>query len=707
MATRLEITHGLIAERDRLATSADTLSVTRPSTGSKTRSKGVLFLLVGSSLPGPRAREASALVAETIRHEYYYDESAGVPVCLEKAIKSADRRLRSSREGAGLPPGTLGVAAAVIRNNELYLATVGAVDAYLVRSARLLMPERGAPSGLPLEEGRPLEVWRGEAVVGDELLLVSRNLTETVGTEELKSAVLTLHPQAAANHLHHLFVAAGGEGSDGIITVEAREQTSRTVAATTPVAVGDSYGDLPGVLPEPVGASVGTTLLGARGALDSLVDRFWEAMPRRRARAFEVEAQTSRAETQRRAAMGLLALVGVVFLLGLFVILVPRSGDVTDVSRVADSDNALALAQDSANRADNLIANDPATALEKYREAWSEIGRARVAGVAAPALDVLEERVTTGLDRLYGATTLDIKRITNLADESETIDPVDLVAGRRKGAFFIDRDTSVVKRVNTRNGRVYDVISEGDKPRAGRTIARPVQLADGGTDVVIVDADGRPFGWRSSNSAGGGTLRRVTLRGEPTFTAGHGDVAAYNPGPGGYRMYVTEPDRNMIKRYQQTLDQSAFDAPSDYLVSQSSEVADMEQIYVDFNVYALIDNAVRKYIRGRYQGDFALALPPDDADIRPGHDYTRLTGSASVSVDGRLYVYDALHERVIGFSKDDGRYLGQWQAAGSQLEDLRGMYVVDGATNRKRTKRKADTLYWVTPRGLYSAELKL
>ncbi len=147
MATRLEITHGLIGERDRLSSSGDTLSVTRPTTGSKTRSKGVLFILVGSTIPGPRTREATKLVADTIRHEYYYDESAGVPVCLEKAVKSADRRLRSSREGAGVPPGSLGVAAAVIRNNELYLATLGSAEAYLVRSARLLMPDRSAPDG--------------------------------------------------------------------------------------------------------------------------------------------------------------------------------------------------------------------------------------------------------------------------------------------------------------------------------------------------------------------------------------------------------------------------------------------------------------------------------------------------------------------------------------------------------------------------------
>ena len=146
---------GSISERDRLPTSADTLSVTRPTTGSKTRSKGVLFVLVGSTVPGPRTREATKLVADTIRHEYYYDESAGVPVCLEKAIKSADRRLRSSREGAGLPPGSLGVAAAVIRNNELYLATLGAAEAYLVRAARLLMPDRSAARG-PAQRRGPL-----------------------------------------------------------------------------------------------------------------------------------------------------------------------------------------------------------------------------------------------------------------------------------------------------------------------------------------------------------------------------------------------------------------------------------------------------------------------------------------------------------------------------------------------------------------------
>ena len=128
--------------------------MSHPSTGSKTRSKGVLSVIVSSTLPGVTSRAATRLVADTIRHEYYYDESAGVPVCLEKAIRSADRKLRGSREGAGLAPGSLGVGVAVVRNNELYLATIGPVEAYLVRDARLLMPDRRAATRAPGRRGR-------------------------------------------------------------------------------------------------------------------------------------------------------------------------------------------------------------------------------------------------------------------------------------------------------------------------------------------------------------------------------------------------------------------------------------------------------------------------------------------------------------------------------------------------------------------------
>ncbi len=79
-------------------------------------------------------------------------------------------------------PDSLGIAIAVIRNNELYVATIGSAEAYLVRAARLLVPDHTQQPGLPADDALRVEVWRGEIAVGDSLLLVSRNLTEVVGT---------------------------------------------------------------------------------------------------------------------------------------------------------------------------------------------------------------------------------------------------------------------------------------------------------------------------------------------------------------------------------------------------------------------------------------------------------------------------------------------------------------------------------------------
>ena len=86
MAARLKLKLGLVAEHDRLDDSPDTLLVVEPSVGSVARSKGHLYLLVTSRVSSRHALEATRLAAETIRNEYYYDESAGIRVCLKKAI---------------------------------------------------------------------------------------------------------------------------------------------------------------------------------------------------------------------------------------------------------------------------------------------------------------------------------------------------------------------------------------------------------------------------------------------------------------------------------------------------------------------------------------------------------------------------------------------------------------------------------------------
>src|SRR3954464_9852241 len=174
MASRLPLKYGLVSEEDRLPNSSDAIVVTEPTTGSKTRTKGSLYLIVRSKVGGGRAREACRLVADVIRREYYYDESAGIAIVLEKAVRAANRRLRQSREGNSLAAYSIGIALAVVRGNELYVATAGDANAYLIRSARLLMPEHHSGVGLPAADNLRLGVWRGEFAGGGPPLVAAR-----------------------------------------------------------------------------------------------------------------------------------------------------------------------------------------------------------------------------------------------------------------------------------------------------------------------------------------------------------------------------------------------------------------------------------------------------------------------------------------------------------------------------------------------------
>ena len=126
MAVRLQMKLGFVAEPDRLPDSPDTIRTQEPSVGAVMRSKGQLYVLVTCRVPGDKAREATRLVADTIEHEYYYDESAGIRVCLEKAIRAANKKLAHAGDRFGLGRaadgnGPVGVAAAVVRSNELYV----------------------------------------------------------------------------------------------------------------------------------------------------------------------------------------------------------------------------------------------------------------------------------------------------------------------------------------------------------------------------------------------------------------------------------------------------------------------------------------------------------------------------------------------------------------------------------------------------------
>lgn len=156
-------------------------------------------------------------------------------------------------------------------------------------------------------------------------------------------------------------------------------------------------------------------------------------------------------------------------------------------------------------------------------------------------------------------------------------------------------------RVHTETGTTVEIVTVGTLQRNPEAplIGVPVQLTAAGPDVVIVDDNARAWRWRPSSQKGSGTLARLGFTGRNRFEANHGDVEAYDPMVGDYRIYVVEPSLDQVMRYQQTFDGSAFSPPSPYLALQTGKVAEFEQLYIDFDVYALFGNTLRRHQYGK------------------------------------------------------------------------------------------------------------
>ncbi len=423
MAVRLHMKLGVVAEHDRLADSPDTLVVVEPSVGSVARSKGHLYLLVTSRISSRHALEATRLAAETIRNEYYYDESAGIRVCLQKAIATANKRLAHQADRLGLKTtdgnGPIGIGVAVVRGSEMYVATVGPAEAYLIRQARLsTLPDPHRERGLPSGDLEP-DVWRGEISVGDSLVLVSPNVIAKLGADELKDAMLTLHPQSAMEHLHHRFVAADGSGSDGAIAFEATEVSSTSRARTlVPVRPAEPLAGAPDRSPIPladnvqaagvaVSAAAGSAKTAAGGAVERAFARVQDLMPRRKPAYRRVTPLASRRETQRRAALAVLALVVVVGGLGLGVYAFGGSptqgGDQLGQRRPEGTRPGTGRpGQGQRSRDRPRRPTNPTRRSTCCTDAHEQLDVAAAAKVSATVLAPLRAQVDAGLDRLYG-----------------------------------------------------------------------------------------------------------------------------------------------------------------------------------------------------------------------------------------------------------------------------------------------------------------
>ncbi len=713
MAHRLQMKLGAVAETDRLPDSADAIVVVEPSIGSIARSKGQLYLLVTTTLTGTRAREATRLAAETIQNEYYYDESAGIRVCLEKSIMAASKRLTHVRDRYGLGgaagSGPIGIGVAVVRGNELYVATVGPAEAYLIRGARLsTLPDPHRDRGLPSPDLEP-DVWRGEISMGDSLVLISPNVVSRLGPDELKDAMLTLHPQSAMEHLHHRFVASGGSGSDGAIAFEAAEVAAThrgrslvPVRPSEPLAGADDRSPIP--LADSVGDGVAAAQAGARRARDAagnavtrLIYRIQDFLPHRSAAYRRVTPMSARREAQRRAAVAILAFIVVAGGLGLGIYAFGGQRPPGDaIASVTAGQLALEEARASLAKVFgpgiDLVDANPKQALDLITEAEASLATAEAAGIPSSTTRPLRAQIATGIDRLSGMIDVRDTVLFTFEGGESPFDLAQIVRGpdRDPAPYVLDRGTQSVYRINLEGG-VATVVFRAGQEAAGATAAEPRFLAVGGPDVLILDAKNVLWRWRPADAKGKGTLARIPVKGATGWGDDVRGIGTYvrNAEAGLYNLYVIEPSEEQILAFSPAADGSGFPAQPSGRLATARAVASMSSLYIDGDIFVVESGVIERFVSGRADG-WEVGLPPDRL-LRAAPRFTLVTSGSDRRI-GRLYGFDPANRRILAFDKSDGRFREQYRLEneGSGWRDLRSWYIVAGADE------EPDTLVWVS-----------
>jgi type II secretory pathway pseudopilin PulG len=734
---------GFLAESQRLPDSADTVVVVEPNIGSTSRTKGSLFLLV-TGAGGRKLRESTKLVAERIRDDYYYDLSAGISVCLRKAVRASNKALLHSPDRPVLghdEKGPIGLALAVVRGNELYVATVGPAEAYLVRQARLLtLPDSAPESGMPAEDIGEPQVWHGEITAGDCLILMSPNVTKHIGLGPIQDAVLQLHPQAAVEQIHRQFGSGslGSTGGDGLLFIEATEVASTHKASPLkPVWPGDSMAGAPDHSPIPLADTVagGVTAVqtGARHAqiaADGFMRRgvygLFDRMPQRPMSRGRITPMTVRRERQQRAAFAIIGLLAVIAIVGTGTYLVSGSNRGDNVDRQQQAQQAFAKAKSDIDlvygNGRDLMASDSKTAAGYLTDAYKQLANAEANGYPAASLADARAQAVAGLDKYYHVTLVAPQVILSFGND----DLEGAVLGPDGAGYVLDTTVSKVYRVDLQTGAKIAVAASNQlAPAPGGVVGvvtNPRLLTTGGGEVLILDSSNSLWTWHpaAGNRTGRGILKKVFIPDDETWGLGARAMGTFiiNAQIGQYNFYIVVPSQSQVVKYPPAPDGSGY--PSAARANYLSVAQDLNQVtdmYVDGKVYLVDKGKITQYQLGQAVRGWNVDAPSDTL-IRPKAPfYTHLIADNIAQDQGTFYAYDNANRRIVAFKKLDGTIVGQYMVPANLpwFSALTGMFVTGGVTTVPATATSTaapvttppvnPVLYWTESGNLMGAPL--
>ena len=497
----------------------DVIVASEPTLGATLRTKGrFYFLCEVARQQGNAGGDVAKEVADLARQEYYYDLSAGIEVSLRKALRQANRRaaqrLRDQRGRV-----TLHCACAVVVNNELYAARIGAAQVFLVRRARLFLPgdepgeladfvhrttTREAESLGGIADVLP-DVWRQSVEPGDTLILASGALVEGLGAEALKNAAITLHPRAAAEHINNQAVADGLVGSAAAIFIEVTAATGAAgrVAPEPPSPEATEVLIAEGIRTRfesiwrrrpKVTQAIGAAAVPAAKAMGKTVAVGFELMPRR-APPLPRRPDTARERSRRQRRAASLLAVLLLLVAGGIGTLAYRdyqqnrvTGDYT--LAVLGIEGDISAAERAADRTppDNELARQR---LDRARANLDEAARSPAADQTKVA--ALRDQISTIDDRITGVI-VDLARVTGT--DGRPIGPgakPTALVGTANGLYAADPGAGRLWRIFGDPTQVASVLTRGTIGVAGPRLVSNL-------GEVVYSLDDQKHLWRAEGT---------------------------------------------------------------------------------------------------------------------------------------------------------------------------------------------------------------
>ncbi|HEX6129506.1 MAG TPA: hypothetical protein VF071_10845 [Candidatus Limnocylindria bacterium] len=720
MSDRLATRLGLPAPEDRLPGALDVMRFHEPAIGALSRTKGSLLLLAQLTGGGQALARAAREALDQIEHDYYYDLSAGSLGALSRALAAGNRRLYHQRGKLGIPRRAgVSVIAVAVRGREALVAKLGPAAAVILREGR--MYELPPPPAVDEEDprvrqrrvaatlGEALEItpytWKGELAAGDRLALVSRNLAQVVGVQELKAALGSLRPRAAVEHLEQVFQIRGGKGSDGIMAVEIEELLSTaTTHRLEPVHPAEPLAGLPDQSPVPLADAIGHGLHRIGDAIDAAQALLAKGLlygfnfllafvPRRRPQYPRQILRTAEVEQGRRRRLGMvgMGLVAGMLALGMTVASYPSVRPAEAIPRAKVAREAILevqqLLSEVSQRVEgrDLIDRAPEAAKQYLNDAYAALERAEDAGIAASSLARLRGRVDDGLDTIYQVTRLaEVQAVVDLAGAYQDLDPLDMVLTTDGAAWVIETGRGRVVRVDPTSGEP-EVVYRSGQAIGDATAGQPWMIATAATDVVVVDRQRQA--WRFDLEER--VPHALALPGLEEIAPQSHLLAAlqHRPPLEIFNLYVVDAQSGYVGKWApgDVVPVVYREPPEPFLVEEADiPPGRARDMFVDANLWLLHARTVTRVNFGTplSQPDYSLD-PPPDAEVREPLDY-RLLDGATIGDRELFYVYDAANARIIAFQRADGAFVRQWMAprdgdAAGILDDVRAMHVASVA----------------------------